>query len=230
MTRTTDCCSCFRPERMYRTIANMIFTSVFEEEELRHQFAVLALNKTNLLNLDLPSPDKITELEKALEDCEEEYIKLVTLLQINQITPGDFTVRNTEIQEKKTRIEKRLKDSKNKQLIQESAIDQLEAEGICEDLKSISERFKQIDIDNRILYRYVERIIVHKGSLDWYLCCNNNPYLYYRQRYKEERFDMLSRKKIYTGTLTKPDVYRHYHPDPDEPDYRWKDIEVNIWV
>ena len=67
MTRTTDCCSCFRPERMYRTIANMIFTSVFEEEELRHQFAVLALNKTNLLNLDLPSPDKITELEKALD-------------------------------------------------------------------------------------------------------------------------------------------------------------------
>ena len=33
-TQITDCCPCFRPERMYRTIANMIFISVFEQGEI----------------------------------------------------------------------------------------------------------------------------------------------------------------------------------------------------
>lgn len=228
--KSNVCSAGFRPERMYRTIAKMIFTSFFSVEDNRRQFANLALNKTIQLNMDLPDTDKIRELEKELEACEEEYIHLVTLLQVSQITPGVFTINNAELQGRKMRIEKSLEDMKNRDVVQKKEIDPLELEGICEELKSISSRFNQIDVDDRTLYKYVERIIVHRDTVDWYLCCNNNPYLHYRHQYNEKRFNILSRMKLYSVDLKKPDVYQYYHPSPNEPDYRWKDITINIWV
>ena len=220
----------FIAERMLYTMANVIFASYFQYPENREEFASLALEKEVKLKQFFVDPDKIKELEKSISDLEGEYGQLVRDLQENRITPGAFTTRNSELQGKKSIYETDLMELKEKLVEDNTATNPAEMEKVCKELKTLYERFEGTDVDNHSLFRFVERIVAHDGTYDWYLCLNNNPYLYYRNQYSDKRFRALSRKLIHTETITRPDVFQFFHPTNQEPNYRWKDLTINIWV
>ena len=227
---TQKCENRFIAERMLYTMANVIFTSYFMDPENREKFAPLALEKNVKLKQFFVDPDKIEEIQKSIGGLDEEYGQLFRDLQQNRITPGVFTTKNAELQGKKSFYETELMELKEKLVEGNTTIDPAEIEGVCKDLKTLCERFEGTDIDNRVLFRFVERIIAHNGTYDWYLCLNSNPYLYYRNQYSEKRFCALSRKLIHTETITRPDVFQFFHPTNHEPNYRWKDLTINIWI
>ena len=226
----TPCSVSSLHERSLITMANMIFAGFLGHEENRRLAAQQILEKTVALESDLTNYDKILELKKAIDSIDSEYERMVELLKNNKITPGVFTIKNAQMQENRMQFEAQLEELKAILTQPKKEVSEEEIEEICRELTEISQKFEHIDVDEYTLYRFVERIVVHEGEVDWYLCYNPNPYLNFKYQYSKRHFQNLSRIKLYSEDMVRPDVYLFYHVPDTEPNYRWKDIKVNIFV
>lgn len=217
-------------ERFVTVMANYIFTDFMRDKAVRRDILSKAAYKTVSLNYDYHEREKQERIKEELLVCQKEKKRLLKLLQEQRISPGAFSTSDSEINYKISQLETDLLNLTSRQSpitpeISKSTIKELDAE-----LKQIVKEYKGTDVPDSVLFRFVERIVVHPDSFDWYLCVNDYPYLFYRKQYNEKQFSSIDRTLIHTAVLSKPDAFQYFYPTEKEPKYIWKDLKLNIWI
>ena len=218
------------PERLVRIMANYIFTEYIKENKNRQSILTKAYDKTNSLIYDYPEDEKQRQKKEELDMCKKERARLFKLLNNQKISPSVFTVKDDDLKYKEAHLEEEIQSILSKVPVVKPEISESRINELSSDLMQIADEYKGKDVPDKVLFRFVERIVVHPGVFDWYLCVNDYPYLFYRNQYSQKQFSSLNRVLLDSVTLKRIDMLTYYHPFDKEPNYILNDCEIRIWI